>query len=82
MIETGSKEVSVFEGFMDFLSSLTHFGNEKSDSDMIVINSVALKSQAIELIRGKMYEKVFTYFDSDKAGVGALNCFSNGCTLR
>jgi hypothetical protein len=75
VIETGSKSVSIFEGYMDFLSCLTLSGKDKIDEDVLILNSVALKQKAISFIKAKGYEVLYTYFDNDKAGSGAANAF-------
>jgi hypothetical protein len=54
---------------------LTLFGKKKTDMDIVVLNSVALKSQAIEFIRAKGYQKVCIYFNNDQAGPKALKKF-------
>lgn len=74
-IETGSKSVSVFEGYMDFLSSLTLSGNNSREGDVLILNSVSLKQKAIAFIKVKGYEVLHTYFDNDKAGSRAANAF-------
>jgi hypothetical protein len=75
VIETGSKSVSVFEGYMDFLSCLTFSGKDKMEEDVLILNSVALKQKGIGHIKAKGYEVLHTYFDNDKAGSGAANTF-------
>jgi hypothetical protein len=75
IIESDSKKVSVFEGFMDFLSYLTLSNQSKAQSDIIVLNSVAFKKQAIEFIRKKKYNTIHTYFDNDKAGKTTSDAF-------
>lgn len=77
-IETASKSASVFEGYMDFLSCLTLSGKTEMEEDVIVLNSVALKRNAIGYIKTKGYEVLHTYFDNDKAGSGAANTFKEG----
>src|SRR6185436_6048256 len=75
ILESGSKKVSAFEGFLDFLSYLTLSGKNKIEDDVIVMNSVALRMNAIELIKVKEYSEVKTYFDNDKAGRETLEFF-------
>ena len=64
----GSKnsKVAIFEGFFDFLSALTFFKTEKFESDIIVLNSVALTNNIFKLLRG--YKTVNLLLDNDKAG--------------
>lgn len=75
IIESGSKKVNVFEGFMDYLSYLTLSRENKIDDDVIVMNSVTLRTNAIELIKTKEFSEVKTYFDNDKAGKDTLGIF-------
>lgn len=75
LIETGSKHVSAFEGFMDFVSYLTHKGSVDMETDVLVLNSTAMKARAIELIREKGYNKINTYFDNDRGGVATHELF-------
>lgn len=67
IIKNQSNTVRIFEGFTDFLS----FRNlekslEKSPSDYLVLNSVAMVHKALNLI--KNYQNVELYLDNDKAG--------------
>lgn len=64
----GSKNITVFEGFMDFLSYLTFKNQSTLNSDVIVLNSDKLKERAKEFIKNGSYEKVYTFFDNDVAG--------------
>ena len=60
--------VTVFEGFMDFLSALTHYDTLKPKTDIIILNSIAMQQEAIEIIKSRGYSKVFHYLDHDEAG--------------
>jgi len=64
----GNKELSIFEGFMDFLSALTHFKIDKFKSDVIVLNSVANKAKISDLLYSDSYNKIYLFLDNDKAG--------------
>jgi DNA primase len=59
--------VTVFEGFMDFLSALEHY-HKPITTPVIVLNSVAMKDKAITAIRNMGAGKVYLYLDNDKAG--------------
>jgi 5S rRNA maturation endonuclease (ribonuclease M5) len=59
--------VTVFEGFFDFLSALTHYGVDIT-TPVIVLNSVAMKDRVIETIREAGVGKVYLYLDRDKSG--------------
>lgn len=63
---SGSPEVKVFEGFMDFLSFKVIEGKDMQPTDMIVLNSLAFFEKA----RGFMdqHEVVKLYLDRDTAG--------------
>jgi len=59
--------VTVFEGFIDFLSALTHYGKDIT-TPVIVLNSVAMKDRAVEAIREMGVDKVYLYLDHDQSG--------------
>ncbi|MFK7780219.1 MAG: toprim domain-containing protein [Candidatus Gracilibacteria bacterium] len=65
---TGNKELSIFEGFMDFLSALTHFKIDKFKSDVIILNSVSNKAKISDLLYSDLYNKIYLFLDNDKAG--------------
>ena len=65
---TGNKELSIFEGFMDFLSALTHFKISEFKSDVIILNSVANKAKILDLLDSDIYNKIYLFLDNDKAG--------------
>ena len=65
---TGNKELSIFEGFMDFLSALTHFKIDKFKSDVVILNSVANKAKISDLLYSDLYNKIYLFLDNDKAG--------------
>lgn len=64
----GSEVLLVFEGFMDFLSYLTHFGLSQPNTAVLVLNSVAMKGKAVETITSLNPAQVQLYLDHDKAG--------------
>jgi DNA primase len=63
-----AKELSIFEGFIDFLSALTHFKIDRFKSDVIILNSVANKSKIEDLLYSNLYNKIYLFLDNDKAG--------------
>ena len=65
---TGNKELSIFEGFIDFLSALTHFKIDKFKSDVVILNSVANKAKISDLLYSDLYNKIYLFLDNDKAG--------------
>lgn len=68
--------VAVFEGMTDFLSYLTDKKQPNLESDVIILNSTKLAERAKELIKKNDYQKVYTFFDNDKAGKEADRAFS------
>lgn len=60
----GGDTVSVFEGFFDFLAAVEKFGKPKND--VVVLNSLALLAQGLEVI--ERYRKVLLFLDNDQAG--------------
>ncbi|SDL77108.1 DNA primase (bacterial type) [Sphingobacterium mizutaii] len=63
--------LSVFEGYMDYLSWLRD--NPQSIDSILVLNSVNLLEMAIDRAAG--YQEIDLYFDRDKAGSTALTNF-------
>lgn len=66
--EQDSKQVAVFEGFFDFLAYLVHNSLSKPDMSVIVLNSVAMTTRAIDAIRQMGAETVHLYLDGDPTG--------------
>jgi len=70
--------IHLFEGFMDFLSALSHYKVERFANDAIVFNSLSLMAEAAPLINGYGYQEAFTWMDNDTAGhkaTGSLGRF-------
>lgn len=65
-------QVSVFEGFIDFLSILTEQNIEELKSDTIILNSTSQIDLAIDKIALNQYDKIFAFLDNDEAGKEAL----------
>ena len=59
-----SKEVSIFEGFIDFLSVLTFYKIEKFKSDVVILNSLSLLNKQ----NFSNYEKIYLFLDNDDSG--------------
>jgi len=59
--------VTVFEGFIDFLSALVYYGKPIT-TPVIVMNSVAMKHRTLNTIRDMGSRKVYLYLDRDEAG--------------
>jgi hypothetical protein len=62
----GKQAVCVIEGFMDFLSLLELRQLRRPETDVIILNSVALIGRSIEIL--KSYKDVFLFLNNDKAG--------------
>jgi len=62
--------VSVFEGFFDYLSALQYF--KQNISDVVILNSTALIEKATEFIKLQEYQNITTFLDNDKGGKQAL----------
>jgi len=62
-----SKEISIFEGFIDFLSILTLYKIDKFKSDVLILNSLSL----LDKQDFKSYEKIYLFLDNDNSGVNA-----------
>jgi hypothetical protein len=64
LIVKGDKnKLRIFEGFFDYLSHINKF---KSDSDFLILNSVALINRSDEILLN--YEEIELYFDQDEVG--------------
>ena len=68
--------VTVFEGFIDFLSALTYYGKPIT-TPVIVMNSVAMKDRAVEVIKEMGVSKVYLYLDRDQSGRELTEHFRN-----
>ena len=68
-------EVSIFEGYLDFLSYLTDQNKSKLKGDVLILNSIVFSEKAANLILAQSYSKVFTFFDNDKKGAETLAFF-------
>lgn len=75
--EEGTKVISVFEGFMDFLTYLTEEGVVKAKEDILVLNSLSFQERAKFFIKTTQYEKILTFFDNDHKGSEATEDFKN-----
>jgi len=74
--------VTVFEGFIDFLSALCFYQVPQALTDVIVLNSVSLKERAIERIRGDHFEKVYLYLDRDDSGIRLKTHFAKQLSAK
>lgn len=72
-------KVSLFEGFMDYLSALTYFKKDKFKNDVIILNSIS----NFKKVNFLSYKKIYLFFDNDKAGKDtkkALFLQNSNCT--
>ncbi len=69
-IDKGSKEVNLFEGFIDFLSFISLFPNQRNVSALI-LNSVTNLRKAIPFL--KKHEEISSFLDNDEAGKRAFS---------
>lgn len=63
-------KVSIFEGFMDYLTALIYFKIDRFKGTVIILNSVALLDKTIPLLKDKL---VYAFLDNDRAGKKALS---------
>jgi len=78
----GNKELSIFEGFIDFLSALTYYKINEFKSDIIILNSIANKSKIVTILSSNEYKKIYLFLDNDKAGIDTkreLYNFNHNC---
>jgi len=71
----GGGRLTVFEGFMDFLSWLTLHDRPDPPNDALVLNSLVYAPQVSE--RLKVYAECELYLDNDEAGRDAVSFFPN-----
>lgn len=62
----GSKTVTVFEGFFDFLSALTYFNLPEPKNSVVVLNSTSNLKASLDTLG--MYQTIYTFLDNDDAG--------------
>lgn len=61
-------DAAVFEGGFDFLAALAHYGRERPESNVLVLNSISFVDRAAGLLAERGIGKLHTYLDHDKAG--------------
>ncbi len=66
----GSKGVNVFEGMIDFLTAIVHYGKAPSN-DSIILNSTSLMAFVLPYVQ--CYNVVYSYLDNDRTGNRATN---------
>jgi len=68
---TRNNNLSVFEGFMDYLSALQHFKITEFQNDVIILNSTANKFKINDLLYSEVYSNIYLFLDNDKSGIEA-----------
>jgi DNA primase len=66
----GSRVISVFEGFFDFLSALMYHNTTASKHSVLVLNSTSNVTKSLPII--SQYETINAYLDQDETGKKAL----------
>lgn len=74
--------ITIFEGYLDFLSWLSLCGiRAMSDTDVVVLNSLSLITNDLMGNWGASYDCINLYFDNDDAGNYAVNRIRNALTF-
>lgn len=71
LAQADRRDVAVFEGFFDFLSTLALYHRDSVPSNVLVLNSVSLLEQGMRKMQEQAIEQVYAYLDNDPAGVEA-----------
>ncbi|ANH81658.1 hypothetical protein A8C56_12305 [Niabella ginsenosidivorans] len=70
--KNGTENLSVFEGFFDFLSYQTiHINQEVPQCDFLVLNSTSFFEMQLPIMQA--YDRVYLYLDNDKTGTKYTN---------
>ncbi|MEE9363078.1 MAG: toprim domain-containing protein [Cellulophaga sp.] len=72
-----NQTLSIFEGFMDFLSFLTYYDKKDFQNSVIILNSINLKRKALKEIEKYKFTKIYIFLDNDKAGQETKGFFQN-----
>lgn len=64
--ENPNNEITVFEGFFDYLTYRNLEQSDRSTSDFLILNSTAMLFKAEELL--KDYDKIYLFLDNDSNG--------------
>jgi len=62
------KSLSIFEGFFDYLTFLSHYWIKNLGSSVIVLNSTSLRKRALTDIKKYAFTEVYLFLDNDVAG--------------
>jgi hypothetical protein len=73
-LENGNS-LSIFEGFMDFLAFLSFHKITRFKNSVIILNTINLRNQALEIISGYNFSKIYLFLDNDEAGESTKQFF-------
>jgi len=59
--------LSIFEGFMDFLSFLTYYKITDFQNSVIILNSINLREKALVELKKHHFSKVYLFLDNDSS---------------
>ncbi len=71
------KSISIFEGFMDYLSIVSQLKDKQLAGDAIILNSLSCLNQINAYIQGYGYEVAYTWMDNDSSGKVATSTLSS-----
>lgn len=66
LIKNGSENITVFEGYMDFLSFVSFNEEQSLSSDYLILNSLSFFDRALPVMQG--YDNKHLYLDRDESG--------------
>lgn len=78
-LENGNS-LSIFEGFMDFLAFLSFHQITDFKNSVMILNTIYLRNQALEVISGYNFSKVYLFLDNDEAGESTKQFFIDHIT--
>lgn len=72
--------LSIFEGFLDFLSFLTYYDKKSFSSSVIILNSINLRNKALKEIEKHTFSKIYLFLDNDPSGKETTHFFQTKIT--
>ena len=69
--------IYIFEGWMDFLSFLSHHDSTDYKGTSLILHSTALRKRAIELIKTNKTKRITLFLDNDEAGRDTAEFFKS-----
>jgi DNA primase len=63
-----NQTLSIFEGFMDFLSFLTYYNKPNFQNSVIILNGINFRTHALEEIKNYNFSKIYLFLDNDQGG--------------